>query len=1323
MKKSLLLIAMLFVLTSMFAVLLNEGFEATTFPPDEWTTAPTAWGRYTTYYYTGTAAAKAGYSTGTWWLMTPKLTPAAGANTLTFWYRDYSSSTAWDYPDEYTYVMVSTTDNQTASFTTTVWTGDYMQFTETWQQATIDLSAYNGQNIYIAFKSVHTGGNYRIIDDVTGVNLASFANDLQAVSLTGNTTPTQGTAASYTLQVRNRGTNDQSAYTVKLMAGTTQLVSQAGPAVTAGSTVDVPLSYTFTTTGPIDIHGVVELASDQDTSNNATAPLSLNVQAAGTVAVTIGVGDQQARMPIDFYWKNSLYECIYLASEINMGGLISGVAFYNNFTSTELAAGKPTKIWLGETTEADLTAAWIPSTQLTQVFDGNVSYPVGQNTITVTFTTPYVYGGGNLVMMVHRPMDTEYFDSTDNFACQTIGTARSRKLQSDSTVFDPANPATATPTGQFPKTTLYFITQGMGSISGTVTSGTTPLEGATVIVEGTQLTTTTSATGTYNFPYVQQGPRQVTCSKIGYTTQTQNVTVVENQTATLNFNMVQLPIINVTGTVVGSDAPTVGLADATVELTGMVDYSATTNAQGQFTIAGVYASNTYGYTVTKSGYTQATGSITVGTTDYSMGTITLNELSYPPTAVQAVEALPNVNITWNAPDPNAVNITESFEADGFPPTDWTQTIVNTDPPNTYGVGGTWTRVGNVALTPAITPPDGSWQCMMWWSYAHQDEWIMTPQFTCPAGATLSFKGYIFLGSPNNDHYYVKVSTDNGTNWTPIWDAVAVGGGAYSDYNTPFVISLAAYAGQQIKIAWHADDPPSADGMWNVAAFDNVIIGSPTRTIVFNENEMEMRSAGAKPTTVIYPRTGTEFLSKAMALGLESSVPVITPNLRNDRSLEGYKVWRLLEGQEANEGTWTLLTQNTITATAYQDMGWSAVPDGMYKWAVKAVYTGNVLSTPALSNAIQKLTQVGTIAGLVRGPNNAIIQGATITVGTATTTSNSTGAYSLQVPAGTHTVTCSATGYQTATQTGVVVVTGQTTNVNFNLTLSNLVTDGFETYTDFSIDFAPWTNVDVDQSGTYGITNTTFLHSEEAMSFIVFNPTTTTPPLTTAAWLAHGGNKFAGCFAATTPPNNDWLISETYTVGTGAKVSFYAKSVTSAYGLERFKVGMSSGSTNPTDFTIVSPGAYVSAPVDWTYYEYNVPANLIGGTVRIGINCVSNDAFVFMLDDYVMDKGAVSSSDPVTPVVATALNGNFPNPFNPETTISYSVKAATPVLVEVYNMKGQKVKTLVNESKATGTYQVKWDGTDDNNQRVTSGVYFYKMQAGDYSSTRKMIMMK
>jgi flagellar hook assembly protein FlgD len=114
----------------------------------------------------------------------------------------------------------------------------------------------------------------------------------------------------------------------------------------------------------------------------------------------------------------------------------------------------------------------------------------------------------------------------------------------------------------------------------------------------------------------------------------------------------------------------------------------------------------------------------------------------------------------------------------------------------------------------------------------------------------------------------------------------------------------------------------------------------------------------------------------------------------------------------------------------------------------------------------------------------------------------------------------------------------------------------------------------------------------------------------------------------------------------------------------------------------------------------------------------------MLDNVgVYSDGGSPNDENTIPVVKTELKGNYPNPFNPETTIRFSVKEAGPVSVEIYNLKGQLVKRLVNEEKTAGEHSVVWNGTDNNNRPVSSGVYFYRMNAGKYSSSKKMIMMK
>ena len=86
--------------------------------------------------------------------------------------------------------------------------------------------------------------------------------------------------------------------------------------------------------------------------------------------------------------------------------------------------------------------------------------------------------------------------------------------------------------------------------------------------------------------------------------------------------------------------------------------------------------------------------------------------------------------------------------------------------------------------------------------------------------------------------------------------------------------------------------------------------------------------------------------------------------------------------------------------------------------------------------------------------------------------------------------------------------------------------------------------------------------------------------------------------------------------------------------------------------------------------------------------------------------------------------NYPNPFNPTTTISFSVtQTSSFVTLDIYNIKGQKVKQLVSDQLSAGQHSVIWQGIDDNNKPVSSGIYFYKLKTGDFEKTKKMILMK
>lgn len=88
-----------------------------------------------------------------------------------------------------------------------------------------------------------------------------------------------------------------------------------------------------------------------------------------------------------------------------------------------------------------------------------------------------------------------------------------------------------------------------------------------------------------------------------------------------------------------------------------------------------------------------------------------------------------------------------------------------------------------------------------------------------------------------------------------------------------------------------------------------------------------------------------------------------------------------------------------------------------------------------------------------------------------------------------------------------------------------------------------------------------------------------------------------------------------------------------------------------------------------------------------------------------------------------LQQNYPNPFNPATTIAYHLRRASQVKLRVYNLSGQLVRTLVDAPQAAGRFQITWDSQDDIGNGVASGVYLYRMEAGNFLETRKMILMR
>ena len=137
-------------------------------------------------------------------------------------------------------------------------------------------------------------------------------------------------------------------------------------------------------------------------------------------------------------------------------------------------------------------------------------------------------------------------------------------------------------------------------------------------------------------------------------------------------------------------------------------------------------------------------------------------------------------------------------------------------------------------------------------------------------------------------------------------------------------------------------------------------------------------------------------------------------------------------------------------------------------------------------------------------------------------------------------------------------------------------------------------------------------------------------------------------------------------------------------------------------------------------DVTVETSADGTKKAIKIEC--NDITREGIEDEGEEAATKESSDANLPE-GFELAQNYPNPFNPTTTIDFSLPEAQHVTLEVVNIQGQVVRTLVDDVRSAGDYSVEWDAISDNGNRVASGVYFYRLSAGDQVASRKMTLLK
>ena len=158
------------------------------------------------------------------------------------------------------------------------------------------------------------------------------------------------------------------------------------------------------------------------------------------------------------------------------------------------------------------------------------------------------------------------------------------------------------------------------------------------------------------------------------------------------------------------------------------------------------------------------------------------------------------------------------------------------------------------------------------------------------------------------------------------------------------------------------------------------------------------------------------------------------------------------------------------------------------------------------------------------------------------------------------------------------------------------------------------------------------------------------------------------------------------------------------------------------------------PNGLTVKEVSMPVDFMSGALELSLRITVDQGYegkvvalpLILIGDtghrWYVELSAIIKAYKIT---KSELLPNFPNPFNPETTIVYRLAGNTAQETElvIYNTIGQEIRTLVHEYQSPGEYVVRWDGMDDLGQKVSSGIYIYHLTSGNFSQTRRMMLLK
>lgn len=215
-----------------------------------------------------------------------------------------------------------------------------------------------------------------------------------------------------------------------------------------------------------------------------------------------------------------------------------------------------------------------------------------------------------------------------------------------------------------------------------------------------------------------------------------------------------------------------------------------------------------------------------------------------------------------------------------------------------------------------------------------------------------------------------------------------------------------------------------------------------------------------------------------------------------------------------------------------------------------------------------------------------------------------------------------------------------------------------------------------------------------------------------------GRFFSGKNSRVMPDNGSGLSA--------SDMILYVAGANSSCGLEADTLAAEIGGNNLVMANFYAPNGTIKIGKDGNANGAFIGRDvLVGKNTQLTLNSYFDDSANKMLvtrDDLPLEEFTRTSAGEGLPK-KFALSQNYPNPFNPNTVIRYSLPVNSKTNLEIYDILGRKVRTLVNEGQNAGYYRIVWDGRNGYGQAVASGIYIYRIQAGDFVKVRKMMLVK